>query len=72
MHHRRGHLELTVLRRDNLPAPRLAPERAFHAKSVAGKDETMTPRERKDMPWLLGIGIVLMLAVIGAAFFPWH
>jgi len=32
----------------------------------------MTPRERKDMPWLLAALAVVIVVIVGAAFFRWH
>jgi hypothetical protein len=42
------------------------PGRAFH------EEEQMTPRERKDMPWLLtGFAFVIVI-IIGGSVFWWH
>jgi len=32
----------------------------------------MTPRERKDMPWLLAALAAVIVVIVGAAFFRWH
>jgi hypothetical protein len=32
----------------------------------------MTPRERKDMPWILTAFAVVLVALIGGAIFHWH
>jgi uncharacterized membrane-anchored protein YhcB (DUF1043 family) len=32
----------------------------------------MTPRELKDMPWILAAFALVVLIIVGAAFFRWH
>lgn len=32
----------------------------------------MTPRERKDMPWLMAAFAVVILVIVGGVFFRWH
>jgi len=32
----------------------------------------MTPRELKDMPWILAAFAIVVGVIVGAAFFSWH
>ena len=32
----------------------------------------MTPRERRDMPWIIGMGIGLVFLLIGGALIGWR
>jgi hypothetical protein len=36
------------------------------------KENEMTPRERKDIPWILAAFAVLIVVMIGGVIFRWH